>query len=119
MNLDMIKSVFPGFQMGDFGMFDKITCLKWENAFDDDFESEHTNLTLEMTGPDKYRISMEFWDVESWRFRGNGQISGFYIKDMTVRGYERSSRYEVGDYEEDAMEFYCSDIVIKSLEKIA
>ena len=37
---------------------------------------------------------------------------------MSVRGYENASRYEVGDYEENALEFYCSDVIIKSLEKI-
>lgn len=59
---------------------------------------------------------MECKDAESFRFEGNGQILGFYIRDMSVRGYENSSKYEVGDYEE-ANSFYCSDIIIKNIER--
>lgn len=55
--------------------------------------------------------------VNSWRFHGSGKISGFYIKDMTVRGYENNSKYEVGDYEENEIGFYCSDVIIKSFER--
>lgn len=99
-------------------MFDKITFLKWETTVDNDSWEEHTNLVLEMTCPDKYKILIEFIDVNSWHFQGNGQIGGFYIKDMTPRGYENNVKYEVGDYEEEEIEFYCSDIVINNLEKI-
>ena len=118
MNLDKVKSIFPDFQIQDFNMFDKITFLKWETTVDNDSWEEHTNLVLEMTCPDKYKILIKFIDVNSWRFQGNGQIGGFYIKDMTPRGYENNAKYEVGDYEEEEIEFYCSDIVINSLEKI-
>jgi len=37
---------------------------------------------------------------------------------MSIRGYEHGSKYEVGDYEENALAFYCSDVIIKSLEKM-
>ena len=118
MNLDKIKSVFPDFQMNHFNMFDKVVFLKWETTLDNDSWEEHTNLILGMTSSDNYKIFIEFMDVKFWRFRGNGQISGFYIKDMTVRGYENNSKYEVGDYEENEIEFYCSEVTIKSLEKM-
>lgn len=73
---------------------------------------------MEMISSDHYKILIECKDVDSFYFQGNGQISGFYIKDMSVRGYENSSKYEFGDYEENALEFYCSDVIIKSLEKM-
>ena len=57
-------------------------------------------------------------NVNSFRFKGDGKISGFYIKDMSVMGYESNSKYEVGDYENDEIEFYCSDIEIKKIGKI-
>jgi hypothetical protein len=66
-----------------------------------------------MTSPDAYKIVLEFTDVDSLYFRGNGQISGFYIKDMSGRGYENASKYEVGDYEENEIAFYCSDVTVK------
>lgn len=118
MNLSVIKSFFPNFDITHFNMFDKIIFLKWETFFDNESWEEHKNLTLEMTGPDNYKILMEFTDVHSFRFQGDGQISGFYIEDMSVRGYENSSKYEIGDYEEEAIRFYCSDVIIKNLEKL-
>lgn len=117
MNLDKIKSIFPNFQIRDFNIFDKITLLKWEPVFDNELWEEHRNLTLEMTSSLNYKILIEFIDVYSLRFQGNGQISGFYIKDMSARGYENGSKYEVGDYEENEIEFYCADVLIKHLEK--
>ena len=99
-------------------MFDKITFLKWETTVDNDSWEKHTNLVLKMICPDKYKILINFIDVNCWHFHGNGQISGFYVKDMTPRGYENNATYEVGDYEEEEIEFYCSDIVINNLEKI-
>ncbi len=118
MNLDKVKFVFPDFQIQDFNMFDKIMFLKWETTVGNDFGKEHTNLVLELTCPDKYKSLIEFIDVNSWRFHGNGQILGFYIKDNTPKGYENNVKYEVGNYEEKKIEFYCSDIVINSLEKM-
>lgn len=118
MNLDKIHSFFPDFKMSDFNMFEQIISLKWEPAVDTDTWEEHKNLLLEMTSADNYKILLECIDVVFLRFQGNGQVSGFYIRDMSVRGYENCSKYEVGDYEEDCIEFYCSDIVIKHLEKV-
>lgn len=119
MNLDKMKAFFPDFQIGNFNMFDTISSLKWETVFDSDSWEEHKNLILEMTGSSNYKILLEFINVDSLRFQGNGQISGFYIKDMSVRGYENGSKYEVGDYEEDEIEFYCSDVIIRNLEEIS
>lgn len=118
MNLNRLKAFFPDFQLKDFSMFDKIISLKWEPIVDMEHWKEHNNLFLEMTGADNYKILLECIDVVSLRFQGNGQVSGFYIKDMSVRGYEKCSKYEVGDYEEECIGFYCSDIVIKSLESL-
>ena len=118
MNLAIIRSVFPDFDIKNFNMFDEIISLKWETIFDYESWEEHRNLVLEMTSSSNYKIQMEFIDVHSLRFQGNGQISGFCIKDMSVRGYENGSKYEVGDYEENELVFYCSDVIIRNLEKL-
>lgn len=118
MNLSIIKSFFPNFDITNFNMFDKIIFLKWETVFDNESWEEHKNLTLKMTCPENYKITIEYTDVRSFRFQGNGQISGFYIEDMSVRGYENSSKYMIGDYEADEIKFYCSDVIIKNLEKL-
>ena len=117
-NLDKLKSFFPDFEMKYFCMFEKIISLKWEPIVDIGDWEEHKNLFLEMASADNYKILLECIDVVSLRFQGNEQVSGFYIKDMSARGYEKCSKYEVGDYEEECIKFYCSNIVIKDLEKI-
>lgn len=118
MNLDKIKAFFPDFEMRNFNMFEQITSLKWKPVVTVDPWEEHKNLFLEMTSADHYKILLECIDVDFLRFRGSGQVMGFYIKDMSVRGYENCAKYEVGDYEEECIGFYCSDIVIKNLEKL-
>ena len=118
MDLSVIKTAIPDFDITKFNMFDEIIFLKWENIIDNDSWEKHRNLILEMTSPNNYKILIECKNVDSFRFRGNGQISGFYIKDMSVRGYENGSKYEVGDYEEDVRAFYCSEVIIKNLEKL-
>lgn len=117
MNLSVMKSVFPNFELADFTMFDKIISLKWETVFDSESWEEYKILTLEMVSTDNCKILMEFIGVDLFRFEGDGRLSGFYVKDMFVRGYENAARYEAGDYEEDELRFYCSDVIIKSLEK--
>ena len=117
MDLEKIRFVFPDFQIEHFHMFHTITSLNWENIFECETGEERKNLSLTMTCSDGYYIKLEFTDVNSLCFRGNGQISGFYIKDMSERGYENSSKYEVGDYEENEISFYCSEVKVKELVK--
>lgn len=118
MDLSIMESVFSDFDMDSFNMFHEIISLRWETIFDSASWDEYRNLALEIRSHNNYKILIECKGVDSFRFEGNGQISGFYIKDMSVRGYENNSRYEVGDYEENKLEFYCSDVLIKSLEKL-
>lgn len=117
MLLDKIRAFYPGFQMKHFSMFDTITYLKWETVFDYESWKQRKNLSLTMISQKNDRIQMTFLDVDSFRFRGNGQIGGFYIKDMSVRGYEKDSEYEIGDYESDELEFYCSDVIVNEFQK--
>lgn len=118
MNLLTIQSLFPNFNVSDFKMFNEIISLNWETVIDDITFEKYKYLTLEMVSSTSYKILMEFKNVNSFRFKGDGKISGFYIKDMSVMGYESNSKYEVGDYENDEIEFYCSDIEIKKIGKI-
>lgn len=120
MDLEKVRQFFPDFQMRNFDIFDTITSLKWETVYDDYLGEEHKNLSLTMVSPDKYQIQLDFLDVASFKFDGSGQISGFYIEDMSSRGYESCVRYEVGDYEyeEDVISFYCNDVMIKEIIKL-
>ena len=79
-----MQSVIPDFTIENFNLFDEIICLKWEKVFNDVLWVEHRNLILEMKSCTDYRIQMECKKVDSFRFRGNGKISGFYVKDMRL-----------------------------------
>lgn len=61
-----------------------------------------------MTSADHYKILLECIDVDFLRFQGSGQVMGFYIKDMSVRGYENCAKYEVGDYEGECIPLKCT-----------
>ncbi len=117
MDLSVIKKWIPDFVMEDFIMFDGIVSLKWEPMPDELSFEEHKTLVLEMISKTNYHLTMKFVDVDSFKFEGNGQVTGFYIRDMLPNGYEKSVKFEVGDFEEDAIGFYCSDIIIVKLEK--
>ncbi len=116
-NLSIIKDHIPSFAIEDFCMFEMITSLKWEAFCGHLNFEEHKKLTLEMLSKTNEHIVMEFIDVNSFFFEGSGQISGFYIKDMAANGYAKESRYEVGDFENGAIKFYCSDIILQSFKK--
>ena len=118
MNLSIIQSVLPEFDITNFNMFNEILSLKWEMLLDEETGEEAQYLTLEIRSMNNYKILMECKNVDSFRFQGNGIISGFYIKDMSVMGYECGSKYEIGDYENEDIEFYCSDVVVKNVEKV-
>ncbi len=118
MELSWIREQIPKFEMEHFDMFDEVVSLKWESFSEDVSLQTRKRLVLELHGGAKYSLTLEFSDVDSFRFEGNGQISGFYMKDMSQYGYEKRARYEIGDYEEGLIKFYCSDIVIKSFYRI-
>lgn len=118
MNLEKIRHLFPDFQIKNFNMFDTITLLKWETEFDEILGEEHRNLTLVMTSFNHYQIQLKFLGVKSLTVDSDGHVAGFYIEDMSERGYESWARYEVGDYEERAIHFYCGDVIIEGVEKL-
>ena len=117
-NLKIMQSGISDFDITKFNIFNEILSLQWEMLIDEETGEEVKCLTLELRSSDDYKILLECKNVDSFRFRGNGLISGFYIKDMSVMGYESGSKYEVGDYENEDIEFYCSDIVVKNIEKV-
>ncbi len=64
-----------------------------------------------------YELLIRFFNVEALRFQSGGtltQISGFNIKDLTENGYY-PMKYEVEDYENGIIHFYCADIEFLSL----
>ncbi|MDE7225083.1 MAG: hypothetical protein K2O34_15060 [Acetatifactor sp.] len=69
-------------------MFDTITLLKWETEFDEILGEKHKNLTLVMTSFNHYQIQLKFSGVRFLIVDSDGHVAGFYIEDMSERGYE-------------------------------
>lgn len=64
-----------------------------------------------------YELLIRFSNTEALHFKSGGaltQISGFNIKDLTQNGYY-PMKYEVEDYENGIIHFYCADIEFLSL----
>jgi hypothetical protein len=60
-------------------------------------------------------IKLEFSAVRDFCVRGMGpgalQVMGFEIEDVAGRGLE-GVRYRIGDYEDDKISFFCTDVEI-------
>ena len=64
-----------------------------------------------------YELCIRFSDIEALRFESGGmltQISGFNINSLKENGYH-PLKYEIEDYENGIIHFYCSDIEFLSL----
>jgi hypothetical protein len=51
-------------------------------------------------------VRFEFEEVHGLKIEETHQVSGLAIKDVNSRGWDRT-RYEIYDYEGDAIRFYC------------
>ena len=102
-----------------FGEFDIVRELRfWYNPRDAD-----RNATIEMTlesssRAPNYAMRLRFSGVSSFRVKDFGStwtsISGFHIVDIADRQWE-DVRWEVEDYENDDIGFYCRSIEIVSV----
>ncbi|WDF48802.1 hypothetical protein PQ460_12300 [Paenibacillus sp. KACC 21273] len=64
-----------------------------------------------------YELLIRFMNIDALRFQSGGtltHISGFNIKDLTEHGYY-PMKYEIEDYENGIIHFYCADIEFLSL----
>lgn len=66
-----------------------------------------------------YEVCIRFSGVESLNFESRAiltYISGFNIKDVAKYGYH-PMKYEIEDYEDAAIHFYCTDIEYLSIKE--
>ncbi len=68
-----------------------------------------------------YKMTVRFYNVSNFNTKFSNldkvQISGFEINDIKTRGLENMN-YEIGDYEDDSISFYCSKIAVVSEQSI-
>ena len=80
-------------------------------------ESEGMNLLLEITCEEKeYRLFFEKVTSFVTSFQGYPfQIFGFEVLDHHSDGWQSEVQYEVRDYEEDSLAFYCKEITVQEI----
>lgn len=70
---------------------------------------------------EQFSLKMKFYDVSSLDITSFGgpqnQLSGFSITNLGDRGFEKTQRYLVEDYESDSIRFYCAALEVVTLEK--
>lgn len=65
---------------------------------------------------DAEAVRFEFEEIHDLKIGETHQVSGLAIKDVSSRGWDRT-RYEVYDYEGDAIRFYCRTIKLSRVTK--
>lgn len=78
-----------------------------------------TYIVLEMLCDDKIYL-IRFENVSSINlneFSYPFQIEGFQVLDNSDRGWEKSQRYKVWDFEDDVICFYCEKIDVLSIKE--
>jgi hypothetical protein len=83
---------------------------------------DHCTLDIDFMMKDKdkqYMASFRFYNPMNIKFECGGifQQMSIEIYDISDRGWENKN-YEVIDYEDDSLHFYCTDIEIISLKEI-
>jgi len=68
-----------------------------------------------------FHLKIKFNDVSSLKADGLGhhenQLTGFAVRNVKSRGFERNLKYVVEDYEENLIHFYCAGLEIVSMEE--
>ncbi|PGK51800.1 hypothetical protein CN918_28830 [Priestia megaterium] len=113
-----IQAVLPDFSWNRVkGIHNLQIAYPTENRGD-----SHTLLSIQflyINGNEKYDVLFYFHHPRSFSFETSGehhQVS-LTINNMKERGWEGIS-YEVEDYEEQALHFFCSDIEFIHAEKL-
>ncbi|WP_460185706.1 hypothetical protein [Thermopirellula anaerolimosa] len=69
----------------------------------------------------RFKVDLRFADVSDLSIKqfgdGDTQITGFDIADLSDRGWDRV-KYEVQDYENSRIHFFCADIEVMDVASI-
>ncbi len=76
--------------------------------------TKENQMNIEMSlKTDNSCVSISFSNVSSLQIRGlayPSQISGFEIISNKDKGWDKSQRYTINDYEDGKIKFFCEDI---------
>ncbi len=75
-------------------------------------------LVLVELEPPRRKIGFRFHRVLDVTYSGFGQIMGLYAQSIKERGWEKV-RYEIGDYEDGRIHFFCHSVALYDPTKVA
>ncbi|MCX6952239.1 MAG: hypothetical protein NTV51_08740 [Verrucomicrobia bacterium] len=109
-----VAPVLAGAKPYDFSFVHSFTYTEEEDAI----EGHWRNITLVMAddSPAKKKVGFRFERVADVSFSGFGQIMGMYVQSVVDRGWE-GLRFEVGDYEDQKIHFFCHSIRLFAVEE--
>jgi len=116
-NIELITN-----KVQDFSLIKIIFITGFSVSFHKEFEENKSLLEIDFIIEDdsgnKYLAKFHFRNPENIRFESGGQYHqiSIDIQDIKDKGWE-NKRYEVIDYEEDNLHFYCSDIEVISIKE--
>lgn len=126
MIIDWFKSTIIEGEIPDFKCTNikEIKCINYYNDYNE-FYDDISFLIIKFildNNNNRYILSMKFNEISSLYLTdlggGSNQMMGFRIEDLVGRGFEKSERYFVEDYENETIKFNCSAFEVISLEEI-
>lgn len=125
-NIEIIKEKMGFFQASALAY---IVSLKYQSENDNNsseiiidglMQMRNTTHAWPMDEKSWFLISIKFIGINNFKINGLGstpkQVMGFDIVDISDRGWENIN-FQIEDYEDDSIGFYCKEICILSVEE--
>lgn len=125
-NIEIIKEKMGFFQASALAY---IVSLKYQSENDNNsseiiidglMQMRNTTHAWPMDEKSWFLVSIKFIGINNFKINGLGstpkQVMGFDIVDISDRGWENIN-FQIEDYEDDSIGFYCKEICILSVEE--
>ncbi|WP_025685682.1 hypothetical protein [Paenibacillus maysiensis] len=115
-NIESIKPIINNFSIYRIEWFSDLHFHVTQDQYFENISILHITFLIK-ENETTYELLIRFSNIEALHFKSGGaltRISGFNIKDLTKNGYY-PMKYEVEDYEDGIIHFYCADIEFLSL----
>jgi hypothetical protein len=116
-NIELIRNEIEDFSLANIEFIKKFS-LEFQSEFNETKSVLDIDFVFVATSKKRFIVNFLFYNPQSVRFESGSnyhQIS-VDIKDIKNKGWE-NKLYEVIDYEEDTLHFYCTEIEITSIKE--
>jgi len=116
-HMEKIMNIISDFKFSDLNRI--IHFSYYVDQFDYDNTSNIEACFMLKNYLQEFKVCIKFYNVSKFKLDEVSKvicISGFDIESMKERGWDRSQKYHVFDYENDTIEFFCESIEVVSVE---